>query len=1182
MVGWSSRPGLAVVVVASLVISSLGIVAAVSLANGNGSSGLRPAAPASSASPSGSKIASSTSAGGLAHARAVENGLRAQGISPTTVHLPNFAGEVTHAVHQIAPSYTQAPAPMGVTDLGLRNVSGVLVPYELNTTSVAGSVNITNLQSIYVDGDGPDTYGIQLNSVVNGVTIFGNSSYEFWSQNYIGYTVSTHQLTFGDEVWNFSSPSGLFPQNSIYNFSVNGTFADFPFLYQGYGPTYTIAYPFALTLYLNTSTLGDRPALYFNYTLSNATFRQSASYDYLVFNSTVGTPSQAAPVPYYQADGYGYDPIGLINDMEIDILGNDDGDMTSFTAADATVSLDYWNASAGAMENVPSAFNAGQETGENAVGLLVYSSGGTNPFAIVHSGPGFVGGLWNYSAQNGAVADTVTVHPVGEYSFLFINVGSTENASRAQWVPTSTTGTTTFYLPMGGTYFLDYMLSDYDPATQVVVATASVVLPPVHLTYDPTVGIYTPLFAFNNAELASISSAGAGTVGNPYVLINNQYSSLAPQFGGWNDYEFPEFPGLLLVGTNAYVDVTPPSFEINLPAWDFSAPYVAALGLPATNNLQLQFYDASNVELVRAGGILGWMTSFQAGFPESSVMFWNCTGSVVLSNTFDDQGNSLLFYGGTSNLVWGNTFVSTPVVAANPLSVDGAGGWDTGINETESGDLIYNNQFEVGIPAITITYDPFPCDQYGYCYPVAYTDTWNVSEQPATNYTNVDGWNLTGSIIGTSYQGGNYWSNYGTGSNPFGVLPYNNSGALTVGGDYVPLVPFSLYEVTFQETALPRGTPWTVTLNGATAGSNATTLNISSPNGTFALSVAGFGSWQPLFPPTNVTVLGAPMTVSITFVQWTSLIGEEDYLGSGAVWSVSVTGGPLGSAAISGNATLPSPAAPYGFGPPYWIFLTVPVGGPYVANAFAAGYVNTNGPYRNLTIPYEPPSSAFGIVFGFAPLPGTLNLSVTPSNAAVWVDGQQVTLSSGAASLSVAPGIASLEALEIGYRPFFTNITVASNTTTFYNITMKPYVPGTLSLTVYPAAATVWVDGVEVSLVAGDYSASFSAGIHSIEVTAADYYPYYNNVTVVSNQTTAVPISLTAISSSSSGTWGISTAGWAIIAGLAILAAALLVGMIYFARRGRQGGGPPKTPPAQPWQESPPAQPWQETPPPPQ
>jgi len=420
MLGWSARPGLAIAVVTCLIVGSLGLVA-------GSSATIRPATteprvsglvghPVTSQTrvPSSSVSASPTIGSHAVKGLAIANGVRARENPTARAHLPDPRRKAPNQPGPIQPVSTQAPAPMGVADIGLRNESGVLVPYELNTTSVAGTVDITNLQSIYVDGDGPDTYGIQLNSVVNGVTIFGNSSYEFWTQNYGIYSIGTQQLTFGDEVWNFSNPATSFPQNSIY-FGSNGTYEATPFppIWQGFGPTFTIGYPFTLTLYSNTSVIDDRAALYFNYTLSNSTFRLSASYDDLIFNSTVGTPTRAAPLPYYQADGYQYDPVGLINDMEIDILGNDDGDTTTFTAADATVSLQYWNATASAMQEVPSAFNAGQETAETSVGLAVYSSGGPNPVAIVRPGPSLVGGLWNYSAQNGAVADSVTVYPRG-------------------------------------------------------------------------------------------------------------------------------------------------------------------------------------------------------------------------------------------------------------------------------------------------------------------------------------------------------------------------------------------------------------------------------------------------------------------------------------------------------------------------------------------------------------------------------------------------------------------------------------------------------------------------------------------------------------------------------------------------------------------------------------------------
>ena len=1166
MVGWSARSGLAIIIVAILVVGSLGILAGASAMVPPVPSEPRGIGPVANPVPSQARASPPSGAASpslVSHATRApfpDKGAHAREDPLAMPHLPNSRRAAPNHPGPVQPFYTQAPAPMGVADIGIRNESGVLVPYELNTTSVAGTVSITNLQSIYVDGDGPDTYGIQLNSVVAGVTVFGNSSYEFWAQNYAIYTISTGQLAFGDEVWNNSNPAGTFPQNSIYSGS-NGSFLAFPppAIWQGYGPTFTIGYPFTLTLYSNTTVISDRPALYFNYTLSNSTFRLSASYDDLIFNSTVGTPTRAAPIPYYQADGYQYDPAGAINDMEIDILGNDNGDTTCFTTADATISLQYWNATAGAMEEVPSAFNAGQETGETSTGIAVYSSGGPNPVAIVRSGPSFVGGLWNYSGQSGAVADTVTVHPVSEYSFLFINIGSSVDPGQAQWVPTSTTGTgtTTFYLPAGGTYSLEYMMSDYDPFTQFVTATGSVTLPSVHLTYDPTVGIYTPLFAFSNVELATISSAGAGTVGNPYVLINDQYGSLAPQFATWNDWNFPQFPGLLITGTTAYVEVTPPSFEINLPAWDFPAPSTASNGLPLTNNLQLQFYDASNVELVRAVGILGWLASALSSMPEGSVIFWNCTDSLVLSNTFDDQGEALLLYGGTGNVVWGNTFVTTPVVAGMPSSVDGSGGLDTGINETESGDMVYNNQFEVGIPAITDTYDPFECFQYGVCVALTYNDTWNVSMQPSSNYTLVDGWNLTGSIIGTWYEGGNYWSNYGISPNPYGVLPYNDSGSITVGGDYVPLVPFTLYEATFVETGLPTGAAWNVTVNGQNYTSTSAQLDVTDPDGTYAVTFYGPSGYLPFDPPATFTVDGATITVNVTFAPAVLLVVEGGYLVVGTAWTASVNG--------TGTANLTLTMGGTATGVTSEIDMTLPEGW-YNISASAPGYVSTPGWYYVKIIP-----PSFGPVFTFKPIPGTLGITVTPANASLWVNGTELTLVHGSASWTGTPGYVPVEALAPGFYPYFSNETVKSGLILNFTIVLRSIPPGTLSLTVSPGGAYAYVNGNLVKLTSDAYSASMAPGVYSIVVVAAGYITYYNNVTVTSNRTTSVAIALTAVSSTAApGAAGISGLGWALIALLAVLAVAFLIGMLYFARRGRSGGGPPTAPPPQPWQETPP------------
>ena len=60
---------------------------------------------------------------------------------------------------------------------------------------------------------------------------------------------------------------------------------------------------------------------------------------------------------------------------------------------------------------------------------------------------------------------------------------------------------------------------------------------------DMALGVYTPLIAFGNGELAALSSGGTGSAARPYVLLNNEYGALDPEFAPMNDWQFPVFPG---------------------------------------------------------------------------------------------------------------------------------------------------------------------------------------------------------------------------------------------------------------------------------------------------------------------------------------------------------------------------------------------------------------------------------------------------------------------------------------------------------------------------------------------------------------------------------------------------------------------------------------------------------------
>jgi thermopsin len=845
IVSWAVSIAAVVVLLASAGATSAGSHAGAA-ANGSGA-GAQPA------------VVPAAPTAGSERQQAILRELQGSGIPAADIHLPDLSVGQPYQGETVAPTYSSAPAPMGVADLGLTNVSGTLRGSVLNTSSVEGRITLTNALSEYVDGDGPDMFGIQLNAVDTGVTEFGNTSDEFWTQNFVSYTPSSGQLVFGDNVWNFSNYAAYIAPNVFYATGPNGTLYA-PVYYYAVGPTFTIHYPFTLTLYLNSTVLDDRPAVFFNYTVSNRSMTTSGSYDYVVFNATNLTSMHlrhAYPAGVYQINGLTVDPVGLPNDLELDVVGNDDGDTTTFYEMNATLSIATWDAATDRYVPVRSAMDAGSETGETSDGVDVsYAAGST--VADMQLGPSFLTGLWGISPDAGARKVVETLSPAS--TFLFVNPGSAENASAAQWVVGSPTGTTTFYVPNGGPYWFEYLLSERNPGSYLLTSPAnSTTRTSFTGTSNLSRGVYTPLIAFGNGELASLSSGGTGSSASPYAIDNNEHGALDPEFAAWNDYQFPVFPGLLLIGTSAYVTVTAPSFEVAYPSW--MAATIAAFGLPSTNDLQLQFWEASHVRVL-GGTISGWLSAFLVGFPEGSVIFWNSSDNLVAGATFPDEGDAIVLYGGTGNTIWGNRFTDDPADASNLSNVLNSGNLTQAINESEAGDLIYNNYVDVPLPAVTPTYDPLSCQIL--CEPATYLDAWNVSRQPATDVRLVDGVPLSGNILGYAWQGGNFWENYGTASNPYGVLPYNDSGNITVGGDYEPLSP-TLYTVTFSERGLRPGTSWTVTLNGITENGTGATIALSDPNGTYAYQVSASNGARASPSSGTVRVRGSDVAVSIQF-----------------------------------------------------------------------------------------------------------------------------------------------------------------------------------------------------------------------------------------------------------------------------------------------------------------------------
>ncbi len=798
-----------------------------------------------------------------------------RGVRAGDVFLPNYGGEVHGAAASghVSPTYTSAPAPFGIADLGLENLSGTLTPYTLGTSSVAATFSTAGLSGFSPDVTGPDEFGVQLNAVLNDVTILGNDSYQFWTQNVVEFTPSNHTLQFVDNLWNFSG--GPFSANALYSYSGNLEVPDF---YYGFSAPIAYSFPLTLELYLNSTVIAGRDAVFFNYSLSSGAGTFQGTYDAVEFNSlAAGAPASSTVTPAYEVNGFSYDPLGLPDDFEVTLTGPGGGSNFDVLESESTyLTLEYYNATAGGYANVPSAYNVGADTGETSYGVnSAWAAFSTNPgtgpatcadCAELTAGPSFLTGLWNVShgALDPAFDNMPSVFlttPTMD-AFLFVARGdvwtgswATTNWSEFAWAPSNFApdgvyGTQGTAWP-AGSYTIVFVEAGYAPAeAEIDLTNGSTFRSSYALVSDPASGVYTPLWAMNETAVSAISS-GTDADGHAAIL-NDEIGELGdlpcsssvgcatfPWFGLSNDYFYPVFVGVLLNDVSGVDLDSPASFSVTFPTTGQFARLVSYYGTPDGNDLGIYVNDSSEVEIL-GGTIAGWWAE-QAYFGPSqsigSVVFWNTTHSTIEGVTFETGGLAVFLYGGIDNTIEDNWFEPALFASPDPYStVDGEYG-SVGLSDADYGDaaaygadaattclecdVVANNVFETTITATSFVDDPYTGElPTGYQH--EYSEAWNLPyEAGPTN------------IIGGDYIGGNYWWDYGLAYNPYIVVPYEGLNPLPTdefgdpaafictsvtalcsagGGDFYPLVPVPVYRITFQETGLPTDTVWEVAL----------------------------------------------------------------------------------------------------------------------------------------------------------------------------------------------------------------------------------------------------------------------------------------------------------------------------------------------------------------------------------
>jgi hypothetical protein len=110
------------------------------------------------------------------------------------------------------------------------------------------------------------------------------------------------------------------------------------------------------------------------------------------------------------------------------------------------------------------------------------------------------------------------------------------------------------------------------------------------------------------------------------------------------------------------------------------------------------------------------------------------------------------------------------------------------------------------------------------------------------------------------------------------------------------------YEVTFTESGLSSGVPWSVTLNGTEQGATSATITFSEPNATYPFTVGPVAGYTVNPSSGSVTVHGAAVPESVTFTPVPpgtyAVTFSENGLPSSTAWTTTLDG-TLGGSATS-------------------------------------------------------------------------------------------------------------------------------------------------------------------------------------------------------------------------------------------------------------------------------------------
>lgn len=264
------------------------------------------------------------------------------------------------------------PAPTGLGAFGLERTHGVLLPYVVETSEIAGGAQISSLSAYNASLPSNFQYGanLQLNCMLMVNTSTGTQVY--WLQDTSRFNTQTLQvISPRDTIYNVTTmSSGI---KAVGNGEVSLSEGQYSYNYGNSSQRYYL--PLNMTLAISASTvLQGVQVNFYNSPFGGGTF------DTILLSIPDAESAAIVVTPYDLI-------LGLSADAELVWTGYCCGYATTFTHMNSSLSLWYFNSRNQAVY-FPAYYSFGGETGEKATNLVVssISTGGRVSIGSQHNG----------------------------------------------------------------------------------------------------------------------------------------------------------------------------------------------------------------------------------------------------------------------------------------------------------------------------------------------------------------------------------------------------------------------------------------------------------------------------------------------------------------------------------------------------------------------------------------------------------------------------------------------------------------------------------------------------------------------------------------------------------------------------------------------------------------------------